>query len=205
MNGNSPSSPWISPRGFVRGLPVFVNPQVASESIPAAAALDWEPLHSRYARRLQAAALIKVVVLTTIVVAIHVLVLVADSDTLATIAFWPLRILWAAVGLFGARALVWPAIAVPRCGYAVREKDILYRSGVLWRTVWLVPFSRVQHTRTDSGLLDRRFGLANLTVFPAGAGGHKIPGLGADTAENLRAYVSERIEAERPEAADDGS
>ena len=184
---------------------VITNPQVPSESIPAAEALDWEPLHPRYTRRLQAAALIRVAVLAGIVVVAQVLVLLSDSETLATIALWPLRILWAAVGFFGVKALAWPAIAVPRCGYAVREKDILYRSGVLWRTARVVPFNRVQHTRTDSGLLDRRFGLANLTVFPAGAGGQKIPGLGADTAENLRAYVSERIEAERPEAADDGS
>ena len=184
---------------------MFDNPQVASESIPAAEALDWESLHPRYVRRLQAAALIRVAVLTVVAIVAQILVLLSDSEALATIAFWPLCVLWAAVGLFGVKALVWPAIAVPRCGYAVREKDILYRSGVLWHTVRVVPFSRVQHTRTDSGLLDRRFGLASLTVFPAGAGGHKIPGLGADTAENLRAYVSARIEAEKAQAAGDGS
>ena len=65
-----------------------------------------------------------------------------------------------------------------------------------------VPFNRVQHTKLDSGLLDRRFGLANLSVFPAGAGGHRIRGLGTDTAEQLRVYVSERIEAEALDPAD---
>ena len=178
-----------------------VNPQVPSESIPAAEALDWEPLHPRYTRRLQAAALIRVAVLAGIVVVVQVLVLLSDSEVLDRIAFWPLLILWTVVAFFAVKAVAWPAIAVPRCGYAVREKDILYRSGVLWRTVRVVPFNRVQHSRTDSGLIDRRYRLANLTVFPAGAGGHKIPGLSSDTAENLRAYVSERIEAEKREAA----
>ena len=183
----------------------FANPEVLPDSLPRAATLDWQPLHPRYARRLQAGALIRIGVLAAVVAAAHVTVLLAGLETLSRIAIWPLRILWALCALGGTWAVVKPLIAVPRCGYAVREKDILYRSGVLWRTVRVVPFSRVQHTRTDSGLLDRRFALANLTVFPAGAGGHKIPGLGADTAENLRAYVSERIEAEKPGAADDGS
>ena len=183
----------------------FANPEVLPDSLPRAATVDWQPLHPHYARRLQAGALIRIGVLAAVVAAAHVAVLVAGFETLSRIAVWPLRILWALCALGGAWAVVKPLIVVPRCGYAVREKDILYRSGVLWRAVRVVPFSRVQHTRTDSGVLDRRFGLANLTVFPAGAGGHKIPGLGTDTAENLRAYVSERIEAEKLEAADTGS
>lgn len=175
----------------------FANPEVPPASIPGAAPLPWQPVHPRYAHRLQAAALIRVAAMATVAAAAHLVVQLVDSETLGTIALWPLRILWALVAIFTVKALAWPLVSVPRQGYVVREKDILYRSGVFWRTVRVVPFNRVQHTRTDSSPLDRRFGLANLTVFPAGSGGHEIPGLGADTAENLRAWVSDRIEAEK--------
>lgn len=189
--------------GEDRPATMFVNPEVSPESLPRAGELDWRPLHPRYARRLQAGRLIRAAVFAGVVAALQVTVLLVDSDTLASVAVWPLRILWGLCVLGAAWAVVKPLIVVPRCGYAVREKDIVYRSGVLWQSVRVVPFNRVQHTKTDSRLLDRRFGLANLTVFPAGAGSQKIPGLGADTAEKLLAHVSERIEAEKPRTADD--
>ncbi len=188
------------------GTPVpgpFANPEIRPDSLPRAATVAWQPLHPRYAKRLQAGALIRIGVLAAVVAAAHVTVLIAGFETLSRIAVWPLRILWALCVLGAVWAVVKPVIVVPRCGYAVREKDILYRSGVLWQSVRVVPFNRVQHTKTDSRLLDRRFGLANLTVFPAGAGSQKIPGLGTETAENLLAHVSERIEAEKPQTADD--
>ena len=58
------------------------------------------------------------------------------------------------------------------------------------------PFNRVQHTKLHSTPLDRRFGLASLSVFPAGGGlGNHVRGLGRERAERLRVYVSERIES----------
>ena len=190
---------------------MFANPQVPSAAIPTADAVDWEPLHPRYARRLQAGALIRFGVLALVLTAVHILLRLAAAhvlrlggpELLAEIAIWSPRFLWTAFGFFAARALVWPVVAVPRCGYAVRERDVLYRSGVLWRRASLVPFNRVQHTQVASGLLDRRFGLASLTVYAAGSGGLTIPGLGAGTAEDLRAYATERIQAETLDAAND--
>ena len=90
----------------------------------------------------------------------------------------------------------------PGRGYVVRDKDLLYKTGVLWRSVQAFPFNRVQHTKLASTPLDRRFGLASLAVFPAGAvAGQRIRGLGRETAERLRVYVSKRIEAEAAAAA----
>ncbi len=182
---------------------MFINPEVPLESLPSADDLDWHPLHPRFVRRLQLGALIRVLVIGTIGTVAYFLMQGGDSEAMGRFADWLLPFALAGFGLFAASILTWPVIAVPRRGYVVREKDILYKTGVLWRSVKAVPFNRVQHTKIDSGLLDRRFGLANLSVFPAGAGGHKIRGLGTDTAERLRVYVSERIEAEALEPGDD--
>lgn len=76
-------------------------------------------------------------------------------------------------------------------GYAVREKDITYVSGWLWKSMTTIPFNRVQHCDFKQGLLDRRFGLAKLTIYTAGGQNTdlEIPGLLPDTAEKLKTYI----------------
>lgn len=183
---------------------MFTNPQIPPDALPNAEEVDWQPLHSRFARRLQIGVFLRALVFAGIGAAVHYMVAAGPMAILLRAAPWMPLIAWGAFAALSLRALVWPAVAVPRRGYAVRERDILYRSGVLWRSVRAVPFNRVQHTKTDSTPLDRRFGLANLSVFPAGGGAHKIRGLGRDTAERLRAHVSARIEAETGRTTNDG-
>ena len=184
---------------------MFVNPQVPPDALPNAEQLDWQPLDSRFARRLQVGVFLRVLVFAGIGAAVHYMVATGPLAVLLRAAPWLPLFAWGVFAALSLWALVWPAIAVPRRGYAVREQDILYRSGVLWRSVRAVPFNRVQHTKTDSTPLDRRFGLANLSVFPAGGGAHKIRGLGRDTAERLRAHVSARIETETGGTTSDGA
>lgn len=183
---------------------MFTNAQVSTDTLPRAEQVDWQPLHPRFAQRLQAGVLLRVLVFAGIGAGLHygvatggMAVLIRAAPLLPTAA-------WVVFGAISLWALAWPAIAVPCRGYAVRDRDILYRSGVLWRSVRAVPFNRVQHSKTDSTPLDRRFGLANLSIFPAGGGAHKIRGLGGETAERLRTFVSARIEAETAEATDSG-
>ena len=180
---------------------MFVNPEVAPDSLPGTETLDWTPLHPRFARRLQVGALIRAVIFVAVGGGVHWMVLRAESGRVAEHLPWLPAFGWAALGAFCVWSVLWPLVAVPRRGYVVRERDLLYRAGVLWRSVQAFPFNRVQHTKLDSTPLDRRFGLASLSVFPAGAGtGHRIRGLGQETAMRLRVYVSERIEAERAAA-----
>lgn len=183
---------------------MFTNPQIAADALPNAEKLDWQPLHARFVLRLQVGTMIRVAVFAGIGAGVHYVVATGALAALLTAAPWLALVAWGLFGALSLWAVAWPAIAVPRHGYAVREKDILYRSGVLWRSVRAIPFNRVQHTKTDSTPLDRRFGLANLSVFPAGGGGHKIRGLGLKTAERLRTYVSARIEAEAGHGKDPG-
>ena len=76
-------------------------------------------------------------------------------------------------------------------GYAVREKDITYASGWLWKNMTTIPFNRVQHCDIRQTLLDRKFGVSKLTIYTAG--GHNtdlmIPGLLPETAERLKSFI----------------
>lgn len=183
---------------------MFANAQVPTDALPHAEQVDWQPLHARFARRLQAGVLLRILVFAGVGAGLHYGVATGGMSAVIRAAPSLPATAWTVFGVLSLLALAWPAIAVRYRGYAVRDRDLLYRSGVLWRSVRAVPFNRVQHTRTDSTPLDRRFGLANLSVFPAGGGAHKIRGLGGDTAERLRAFVSARIEAETAKATDSG-
>lgn len=104
--------------------------------------------------------------------------------------------LFTAVGLIVCLAffqIFWPFIAYPHWGYALRDHELLIRRGVLVKRIYAVPFSRIQHVDTHSGVIERSFGLANLVVHTAGAvlGSLTVPGLPKEDAEALRDYLSE--------------
>jgi membrane protein YdbS with pleckstrin-like domain len=89
-------------------------------------------------------------------------------------------------------------------GWAVREHDLIYRSGVLWRRTTILPFARIQHVESVSGPLERRFGLMRLKCFTAGGSGGDllVQGLDAERARRVRAHLLGRI---RDEADGTGS
>ena len=184
----------------------FVNAEVPLDGLPSAETVDWVPLHPRFARRLQVGALIRSVAFVAGGAAVHATVLVRNPGIVAESPPWLPAFLWTSLGVFCVWSVVWPLIAVPRRGYVVRNKDLLYRSGVLWRSVQAFPFNRVQHTKLHSTPLDRSFDLASLSVFPAGGGrGNRIRGLGQETAKRLRVYISERMESGAETAGDEPS
>jgi uncharacterized protein len=169
---------------------VLENPEIALDELPAADDVEWRSLAARYVRRLQLQSLI-----TTAVTIIGVVVL--QAAPLPITQRWLFGLAWLLIIASGLSGLLWPLVSVPRKGYAVRDKDLLYRSGVLWRTVTAVPFNRVQHVETSSTPLDRHFALAALQLFTAGgsAGDLKIHGMPADVAENLRLFILEKAGA----------
>ena len=81
-------------------------------------------------------------------------------------------------------------------GIAMRDFDIAYRSGLFWRKTVIVAFNRVQHVEVSSGPLQRKFGLASVKLFTAGGSSVdlKIDGLMAERAEDIRAFIAEKID-----------
>lgn len=169
---------------------MFVNAEIAPENLPAADAVEWRKLDPRFAVRLQVGALLNVAVITAGLLVLHFLRLRLALDV-------PMWLAWIALVFAAAGFLAWPPISVSKKAWALRERDIVYRSGVVWRTTTAVPFNRIQHVETESTPLDRRFGLASLQVFTAGsaAGDLKIQGLPADVAERLRVFVLQQAGA----------
>ena len=167
---------------------MFENIEIPLDELPAVAELDWQPLDPAYRSRLIVDRLITIAFMVAGLVFVAVFPPVPARVVMA---------LSASAAIASAIMLVWPFIAVPRMGYVVRDKDMVYRTGVLWRSVTAVPFNRIQHVETSNSPLDRRFSLSTLKLFTAGGTGGdlKIDGLNADRAEQLRALVLEKAGA----------
>lgn len=99
----------------------------------------------------------------------------------------------AGIGVLAIVHLFWPLLSYYYWGFAIRESDVLIRSGVLFKHVTAIPFARIQHVDTDAGPIERSFGITNLIIHTAGShiGSMAIPGLPEEHAEALRDYLSE--------------
>ena len=72
-------------------------------------------------------------------------------------------------------------------GYREREEDFIVRSGVMWRKQVVIPYGRMQYVEVNSGPLERRFGLCQLTLNTAGAGATAhVYGLPSEQGQALR-------------------
>jgi membrane protein YdbS with pleckstrin-like domain len=167
---------------------MFQNPEIDLASLPGVEQLEWQSLHPAFKRRLRVH-----IGITVLIIAIAF----AIPFFIPGVPIFVIAVLWLSLAIVAAALLVWPAIAVPRRGYVVRDKDIVFRKGIMWRSVTAIPFNRIQHVETSSDPLDRKFDLATLQLFTAGGSGGdlKIDGLGKDVAEQLRAFILKKIGA----------
>ncbi len=96
----------------------------------------------------------------------------------------------AALVLFVALAGVVPGLRWRRWRYEIRAEEVDLQRGIFWVSRTLVPLARIQHVDTQSGPLQRRFGLATV-VFYTAAGANQIPELSAPVAAGVRDRISE--------------
>jgi membrane protein YdbS with pleckstrin-like domain len=87
-------------------------------------------------------------------------------------------------------ASVVPGLRWRRWRYEIRDDEVDLQRGILWIRRTLVPLARIQHVDTQSGPLQRRFGLATV-VFYTAAGANQIPELSALVAAEARDRISE--------------
>ena len=120
---------------------------------------------------------------------------------------WARALLFVAWGVLAAAlawlAHAWPAAEYRRFRYQLDAWGIVIRSGVVWRNVISVPRSRVQHTDVVQGPLERRYGLATLSIYTAGTEYARVdlPGLPYDRALQIRDHLLPG----RQHGADDGT
>lgn len=112
---------------------------------------------------------------------------------------WP-PFLWAALGVF-ALALI-TMILIPRrvrsIGYQLRDDDLLFRRGIMFKRIVAIPYGRMQLVDINRGPLTRMLGLSELKFVTAAAStGVTIPGLRAEDADALRDQLVALAETRR--------
>ncbi len=166
----------------------FSNVQVALDDIPSADEVHFEPLHPDFLRMNRLVAILVTLVSSGISFAV---------PWFATGTLWKAALIGGAVFLLMAIVNLASLHAIKFKGLALREHDILFRSGWLFRKKVVLPFARIQHVELSQGPVARRYELSTLKFFTAGGAAVdlSIPGLKTAKAKEIRAYVARRADS----------
>lgn len=98
---------------------------------------------------------------------------------------------YALIGFFTLWSAIYHFFADPLKQYALREHDLNYQSGLIFRSFVSQPILRIQHIEIKRGPIERRAGMATLQVFSAGGISYtfNIPGLIYENAVDLRQFI----------------
>lgn len=94
----------------------------------------------------------------------------------------------------------WAALLITRqvraIAYAERVDDLLIRKGIVFRSLVVVPYGRMQYVDVTAGPLARKFGIASVQLHTAAVGTNAtIDGLPPEEAARLRDRLASRGEA----------
>ncbi len=86
-------------------------------------------------------------------------------------------------------------VGFPKRKFAVRDKDVSYKSGLFIEKMVTVPFSRIQHIEIEEGVFSRLFKLAKISVFTAGDSSDdlEIKGITKEKALQIKEFISQKI------------
>lgn len=173
---------------------MFENSEIVPEDLPRADSVTWLSMDEKLVRAMLVQTALIVIIVSLGIAGLQFVFNRAFAEENINIS---LGRLWFLIPLISLPGFIWPVISVPHKGYALRDKDILYKSGVFWHTVTAIPFNRIQHVEKSSTPLERRFEMATLQLFTAGGTGGdlKIHGLPADSAEKLRVFILDNVGA----------
>ena len=166
--------------------PMFESPEISLDELPRVESVSWQPMDDSLALQLVIQQLLFVFIITAASVGFRFI----PNFTFLPAWLHLLIIVGITIPL-----VVWPFLSVKKRGIAVRDKDVLYKSGLVVNRVTAIPFNRIQHVETKQGPLDRQFETASLQIFTAGGskGDLDISGMERDRAESLRSMILKRI------------
>jgi len=165
----------------------FLNAQQTIDQLPSIEEVQFIGLPKAHLR----AGLISYSIFFLIIAAIISLVYLLSNELHLEIYIGILLL----IGVVTITVLVLTALGFKHKAYALRDQDILYKSGLIWRDTTIVPFNRIQHVEIGEGPIERMFGLASLRVFTAGGSKSDlvVPGLNKPDAQTIKGFLAEKI------------
>lgn len=164
----------------------FTNNTVSFDSLPKFESVPMQPLNKEYLNVVYIGNTIFTLVLS--VATLIFLTVKNDSNDF---------ILPLIAGLFVVISLIFwlSTIGFRKKGYALREKDILFKKGIWSTTLTVIPFNRIQHVALHEGFFSRMYHLSELQIYTAGGSSSDlhIPGLPKEQAEQMKTFLLKKI------------
>lgn len=178
---------------------MFTNDQIIVSDLPTVNSVNYQHLHEKYNYVVG----IRLVIISVILIALFFSPYVLQVITNELPIDSTLLLLVGIVGVVLAgliSVVTW--IGIGKKGYALREQDIIYKTGLISRSQTVIPFNRVQHVGVYESALLRVFNLCTVEFFTAGGalGDLKISGISKEEGERLKAYVIQKITTRKEEA-----
>lgn len=166
----------------------FTNSVLLPENLPEIEAKTFNPLD----KKLLKIFFIRIAIFFVIFAGAFAAFLIISDENIPAIA---IIIISSILAIFLIYSITITLLGFPRKGYLVREKDISFQKGIITYKLTTVPFNRIQHVEVNQGVLAKLFKLSSLKLFTAGgnASDLSIPGLPQEVAQNLKAFLSEKI------------
>lgn len=166
----------------------FSNSILLPENLPQVETKSFNPLDKKYLKIL----ILRLTIIFLFIAGVFTAFLIVSEEKppIEIVA-----ILLAIIVLLIGYSLTITLLGFPRKGYLVREKDISYQKGLITYKLISVPFNRIQHVEVNQGILAKILKLSSVKIFTAGgnASDLSIPGLPVEVAQNLKAFLSEKI------------
>ena len=167
----------------------FENEQINTDGLPQIEEVAFQALERRFLKLMYwSNGLLALVILGGVL-----LFLFSGVEEYRYVWSWVLLGLWA---LFSVVTLTMVPFRFRAMGYALRQRDILFRKGVFVHTTTAIPFNRVQHCEIRQGPMEKALNLATLKIYTAG--GHSsdlsIEGIRPEEARKLKAFMMNEVQ-----------
>ena len=173
----------------------FSNVPIDFDSIPQAEEIAFNPIEKKYL----GISLISTTLLYLLfaVLAAGIFYAVASKNPIAK---GYLNYVLGIVAVFWLIAMVLALFGFKWKGYIIREKDIIYRTGLIIRKRVHIPFNRVQHCEVAQDAIERIINLSKLKIYTAGGSRSdlSIPGLKQEDALKMKQFILKKSIDENP-------
>ncbi len=160
------------------------NHQINLDDVTAVSELHFEPLDKKY----KSAHIVGTAITYLIMMALGLFVLLTDCMP----AFIAAECVIAATATVN---LVLLTKAYAFKGYAMRDRDITYRSGIIFPKTTTIPYARVQQVSIRQNPVSRYFGLYAIEIVNGAQqlSSTTIPGLPEETAGRIKELIAEKL------------
>lgn len=167
----------------------FTNETIDTNQLPRYEEVPFTPLHPKY----KSVLLLNLSIFTSVTL-VGAVIYASFNHDIVTPTIWT----FISIGLLVLLGLVYffALLGLKKKGFAFRNHDVLYRSGIIAISTMVIPYNRIQHVALHEGLISRYFGLAKVEIFTAGgsASDIKIPGIAKAQAEDIKQLLMGKIQ-----------